>query len=92
MITLKGLVLLTNLSKEAADAVTVSERYRKRWGIETAFQKLERYLHSEINALGYPKAALFGFCLALVAFNIDAIVMTALRATHPDQAINQEVS
>ena len=29
----------------------------------------EAYLHSEINTLGYPKAALFGLCLALVAYN-----------------------
>ncbi len=56
------------------------------------FQKLESHLNSEINTLGYPKAALFGFCLALVAFNIYAIVMAALRATHRDQAINETVS
>ena len=42
-------VLLTNLANEAADALTVSELYRKRWGIETAFQKLESHLHSEIS-------------------------------------------
>ena len=63
-------VILTNLSEEAADALTVSGLYRNRWKIETAFQKLEKHLHSEINTLGYPKAALFGFCLALVAFNL----------------------
>lgn len=31
---------------------------------------MEGHRHSEINALGYPKAALFGCCLALVAFNL----------------------
>ena len=66
--------------------------YRRRWGIETAFQKLEKYFHSEINTLGYPKAALFGFCLALVAFNVYAVVMAALRAAYPDQAMNDEIS
>lgn len=84
--------MLTNLANEAADALTVSELYRKRWGIETAFQKLESHLHSEINTLGYPKAALFGFCLALVAFNLYAIVMAALRSSHRDRDINAEVS
>ena len=88
----KIMAVLTNLSEEAADALTVSELYRKRWGIETAFQKLEKHLHSEINTLGYPKAALFGFCLALVAFNLYAVVMAALRSTHPDKDINAEVS
>ena len=38
--------------------------------IETAFQELTRDFNSEINGLGYPKAALFGFCVALVTYNI----------------------
>ena len=63
--------------------------YRTRWGIETAFQKLEKYLNSEIETLGYPQAALFGFCLGLVAFNLYAVVMAALRAAHPTQDIDQ---
>jgi hypothetical protein len=88
----KNLILLTNLSRKKVDALTVAELYRTRWGIETAFQKLESHLNSEINTLGYPKAALFSFCLALVAFNLYAIVMAALRVTHPDQAINEVVS
>lgn len=88
----KNLILLTNLPEGTVGALTIAELYRARWGMETAFQKLESHLNSEINTLGYPKAALFSFCLALVAFNLYAIVMAALRATHPDQAINQVVS
>lgn len=88
----RRVAVLTNLPRAHADAAEVAERYRGRWGIETAFQKLERHLHSEINPLGYPKAALFGFCLALVAFNLHAVVMAALRAAHPQRAINDEVS
>jgi len=55
----------------------VADIYRCRWKIETAFQKLEMYQKTEINTLAYPKAALFGFCIALVAFNIYAVVMAA---------------
>jgi hypothetical protein len=88
----KIVAIFTNLSEEVVDALTVAELCRKRWGIETAFQKLEKHLNSEINTLGYPKAALFGFCLALVAFNLYAIVMAALRSTHRDCDINHEVS
>jgi hypothetical protein len=88
----KRVVILTNLSETVADALTVSDLYRNRWKIETAFQKLEKHLHSEINTLGYPKAALFGFCLALVAFNLYAVVMAALRSAHRDCEINEEVS
>ncbi len=88
----KNLVLLTNLPKEEVDALKVAELYRARWGIETAFQKLESHLNSEINTLGYPKAALFSFCLALVAFNIYAVVMAVLQAAHPKKVIKDEVS
>ena len=84
--------IFTNLPKEDADAIIVSNIYRSRWGIETAFQKLERYFESEINTLGYPKAALFGFCVGLVAFNIYSVVMAALRAAHPENNIKEEVS
>ena len=83
-----ALVILTNLPSAAADAITIAALYRMRWGIETIFQKLEKHLNSEIDALGYPQAALFGFCLALVAFNLYAVVMAALRAAHPTQDID----
>ena len=88
----KILTLLTNLSKTAAPAKQIAEMYRKRWTIETAFQELEAHLHSEINALGYPKAALFGFCVALVAYNGLAVVKAALRRVHGEQKIANEVS
>jgi hypothetical protein len=87
----KNLVLLTNLPEEV-DALKVAELYRARWGIETAFQKLESHLNSEINTLGYPKAALFSFCIALVAFNIYAVVMAVLQAAHPEKVIKDEIS
>ena len=86
------LCLFTNAPKDKADALLVAYIYSKRWTIETAFQKLEKYLHSEINTLGYPKAALFGFCMALVAFNVYAVVMAAIQAAYPEKPIHDEVS
>jgi hypothetical protein len=83
---------LTNLPLYKASAKRVARLYRKRWTLETAFQHLEAYFHSEINTLGYPKAALFGFCLALVAYNMLAVVMAALRSVHGGEAIDQELS
>jgi hypothetical protein len=88
----KELILVTNLSKTAAHAKLIAELYRKRWSIETAFQELEAHLHSEINTLGYPKAALFGFCVALVAYNVLAVVKAALRSVHGEAKIANEVS
>ena len=86
------LYILTNLPLRKASAKRVARLYRKRWTLETAFQHLEAYFHSEINTLGYPKAALFGFCLALVAYNMLAVVMAALRGVHGAETIDQELS
>ena len=52
--------------------------YRKRWTLETAFQELEASLHGEINALGYPKAALFALSIAMVSYNVLSTVKAAL--------------
>lgn len=82
---------LTNLPRQVS-AKRVAELYRKRWTLETAFQHLEAYFHSELNTLGYPKAALFGFCLALVAYNLLAVVLAALRGVHGEETVDQEVS
>ncbi|HMB05171.1 MAG TPA: transposase [Isosphaeraceae bacterium] len=84
--------ILTNLPEEAADAVKVAQLYRKRWTLETAFQELEASLHGEINTLGYPKAALFAFCLALVSSNVLSTVKAALRSVHGAKAADSEVS
>ena len=83
---------MTNLPRYKASSKRVARLYRKRWTLETAFQRLEAYFHSEINTLGYPKAALFGFCLALVAYNMLAVVLAALRGVHGERTIEQEVS
>jgi hypothetical protein len=83
--------LLTNLPRQVL-AQRVADLYRKRWTLETAFQHLEAYCHSEINTLGYPKAALFGFCLALVAYNLLAVVLAALRQVHGGQTVEEEIS
>jgi len=83
--------ILTHVPRQVA-APQVAERYRKRWTLETAFKHLEAYCHSAINTLGYPKAALFGFCLALVASNLLAVVSAALRRVHGEEMVDEEVS
>jgi IS4 transposase len=73
--------LLTNLPKDVT-AVQCAELYRKRWSIETLFYEVTQTLQCEIKTLGYPSAALFAFCLALMAANAVAVLKAALRATH----------
>jgi hypothetical protein len=79
--------VLTNLPEEAADARTVAEVYRKRWTIEGRFYEVTQTLNCEPNTLGYPKAALFAFCLALVASNAVALLRASLRAAHEATAV-----
>lgn len=86
------IVILSNLSKRSASAKQIARLYRQRWGIEHAFQELAEHLNAEINTLGYPPAALFAFALALMAYNILAVVKAALRCVHGIEKIEQEFS
>ena len=76
------LFLLTDLPPGHADALLVAETYRRRWTLENVFQSLTEALNCEIDTLAYPKAALFGFCVALVAYNVLAVIRAALRSEH----------
>jgi hypothetical protein len=66
--------LLTNLPVRAAKAGRVATLYRVRWTIEGLFQELTTILRCEVDTLAYPKAALFGFCVALASSNVYATV------------------
>jgi hypothetical protein len=81
--------VVTNLPKTAADARAVAEVYRKRWTIEGRFYEVTQTLNCEPNTLGYPKAALFAFCLALVASNAVALLRASLRAVHEAPAVDE---
>jgi hypothetical protein len=84
--------ILTNVPLRKASAKRVARFYRKRWTLETAFQHLEAYCHAAMNTLGSPKTASFGLCLALVAYNMLAVVMAALRSVHGAETIDQALS
>jgi hypothetical protein len=87
----KQIHILTNLPKHIT-AATVAKLYAKRWTIETAFQEVAQNLEGEVNALGYPKAALFAFSMALVAYNLLSVVRAALRAAHGTEEVEEGVS
>jgi len=84
----KEIHLLTNLPKKVS-ACLIATAYRRRWTIETAFAKLTQDLRCELNTLGYPKAALFSFCVAVVMYNALNAVIAAMRVTHPQVATSQ---
>ena len=84
--------ILTNLPASVAPARTVAAIYRHRWTVEIAFGELATVLASEIDTLAYPKAALFAFSVAIVAYNILSMVKGALRAVHGVEKIDEELS
>ena len=83
--------LLTALPP-TVDAATVAAIYLSRWTIESAFADLARWLQSEIAPLGYPRAALLGFCVGVMAYNAISTLLGALRATHGEDVVRDQVS
>lgn len=78
--------ILSNLTRREASAVKIGELYQKRWIIEAVFHELTMALKCEVNTLGYPKAALFAFCVALLLENALSMLKGSLRAAHGEEA------
>jgi hypothetical protein len=83
--------LLTNLPQRVG-AKKLADIYLGRWKIEHAFQELAAAWNAEIESLGYPKAALFAFCIGLLSYNVFSVVRGALRGRYGAQKIEAEVS
>lgn len=83
-------VLLTNV--RGVRTLKLARLYLKRWTIEGLFNVLTTTLACEQKGLGYPRAALFSFCVTLVAYNVLATVKAALRSVHGSVKVEEEVS
>ena len=84
--------LLSNVPAEKADALVLADLYLRRWRIENSFQEMTEQLRCEVNTLGYPKAALLGFSLAICAYNLLAVLKGALASVHGQEAVEQKLS
>lgn len=84
--------LLTNVPSEDSDAIQIAAIYLERWTIENVFQEISIALNGEINTLAYPSAAILGFCIALIAFNILSTVKATLRVKHGEDASPKNIS
>lgn len=85
-------LLWTNEPVESfADALRVIGWYTRRWTMETGFQQLTADLRCEIDTQGYPRAALFGFATACVAYNAVAVVKGAIRAAQNPAYVEEEL-
>ena len=83
--------LVSDVPAAKADGRRLATIYRRRWTLENVFQRLSEALRCEIDTLAYPKAALFGFCTALVAYDVVAAVRAALRSARGAKQVEGKV-
>lgn len=83
--------ILTDLLDHGITAVDVADTYGARWTIEGCFLDMATALNAEINALGYPPAALFGLAVGFCAYNVLATLRAAVRSAQ-GAAVEQELS
>jgi hypothetical protein len=81
----KEIEIVTILPAEVS-AKTIADAYGIRWKIETMFSTLTTVLKCELPSLGYPRAALFAFTMAVMASNIISGMRSAIRAIHGVEA------
>lgn len=86
------LAVITNVPASDASAIQIAELYRKRWTLETLFFELTQMLEGELNTMGYPRAALLGFAIALVSYNLISTTKSAMRAAFGSEKVEEEVS
>jgi hypothetical protein len=81
--------ILTNVPNTDANACTLADLYRQRWEIENAFYVLTMTLNCEMASNCHPRAALFQFCMAMVAYNCRQLLLAALYAEHEQSDVDQ---
>ncbi len=75
------IAMFTNLPDQV-HGCTIARLYRDRWRVEHLFQVVTQIFRCELKTLAYPKAALFCFSMALVIYNLFAVLKAALAAVH----------
>jgi IS4 transposase len=83
--------LWTNLPDEIS-AAKIADLYRKRWTIEGMFQRLEAVLNSELRAQGHPRAALLGFSIAVLVYNVLAVLKKSVEHANRKEAPTLDAS
>lgn len=81
--------VLSNVPAKDADACVLGELYHDRWEIENAFYVLTMTLNCESPSNGYPRCALFQFCMAMFAYNCRQVLLAALYAEHEQEAVQR---
>lgn len=83
--------IVTNLS-ESVPAGKIAELYLQRWTIENAFQEIEQAFCSELETLGYPGAALLGFSIGVLTYNILSLIKWTIAEAHSPAIEREQLS
>jgi len=70
----------------------IADTRRTVWTVESMFQEMTEHLTCEIKTLCYPLAAVFAFCLALMAWNGMSVIHAALRSVHGEETVEENLS
>lgn len=81
--------ILSNVPIKDASPIRLAGLYHQRWEVENAFHILTMTLTCELKSLGQPRAALFLFCMAMMAFNTRQVLLGALFAEHDQEDVEQ---
>lgn len=84
----KEIQILSNLPMTVS-GLQIAEVYRLRWEEETAFHVLQMTLTCESSSLGHPHAALFLFCMSMLAFNLRQVIFAALYCEHSEETVSE---
>ena len=80
--------LLSSLPLEI-DALQIANIYRLRWDEENAFHVLQMTFTCELATVGHPRAALFLFSMAMLAFNLRQVILASLYAEHSEKDVSE---
>lgn len=80
--------VLSNVPSNVS-AKKIINLYARRWEAETAFYHEQMCLHGELPSLGHPRAALFLFCIATMAYNILQTIVSVLYAVHDEEEVDE---
>lgn len=78
----KVIRLLANRLAWDLTTCTVAHLCRCRLKTQSLFRKLEAVLHSELAPLSHPRATLFAFHVAVMTYNVLAVLRSTMWITH----------
>ena len=76
---------------EKLETGRINQAPRQFFTRQGMFQRLESVLNSEISSLGHPRAALLAFGVAVLAYNVLAVLPQVVSAKHELQATTLDV-